>query len=74
MKPTLTREWFRESRWRTHVIGAARSVVEARSGAAVEGRAPRPSIGVRRDAALETRGVAGRLIPSAGCIAGFITP
>jgi hypothetical protein len=67
-------EWFRESRWRAHVINAARCVTDARSGT-VQGRVPRrPSIGVRPEAAREVRGAAGPMIPQAGCIATFVTP
>jgi hypothetical protein len=66
-------EWFRESRWREHVIDAARRVMDARSGT-VQGRVPRPSIGVRPQAAREVRGAAGPMIPQAGCIATFVSP
>jgi hypothetical protein len=70
---TVLIEWFRESRWRAHVINAARCVMDARSGT-VQGRVSRPSIGVRPEAAREVRGAAGPMIPQAGCIATFIAP
>ena len=63
--------WSSESRWRTHVIGAARCVT-TRDGA-VQGLAPQSIIGVQPQAARETRGAADRLIPPAGCIASFIS-
>ena len=62
-----------DSRWRAHVINAARNVMS--HGVALT--AP-SGIGLRvrlqLAAGRESRGAAGRLPPAAGCIASFITP
>jgi hypothetical protein len=71
VRKTLLMDWLRESRWRSHVIFAARCAGSGQS-AAVQGPAPRQSIGVQREAALESRGAAGSSIPPAGCIATFV--
>jgi hypothetical protein len=66
-------EWPSESRWRAHVIRAARCVMLAHGGA-VQGQAPRPSIEARWEAALENRGAAGSSIRPAGRVAAFGAP
>jgi hypothetical protein len=62
-----------ESRWRAHVINAARNVMS--HGVALT--AP-SGIGLRvrlqLAAGRESRGAAGRLPPAAGCIASFTAP
>jgi hypothetical protein len=69
-KHAFLMDWLRESRWRTHVIVAARCVDPAQSHA-ISGQKSQQSIGVQRTAALESRGAAGYLLPPAGRIATF---
>ncbi len=71
-RPTFLMEWLRDSRWREHVVVAARCV-ESAPLKAFQGQL-RQSIGTKRRPPIQTPAAPSELLPAAASVASFGTP